>query len=329
MLFTLGIGYDSANLFNFLGDWVLEEVFPLFGKSIRWGHLVWLGIILLVIIILILILVFSKKSKSEVVAKVPEENEKTPLQLNATTISELETESKILIRDANSKEDVEEIKRAVILKREEILREESAKAETENRKVKAEEEEASAKPIKIAGLKKEEEKKPETVETDTSGELPVYYGEREVVVKEKDTTAEKVEPVKVLKKEDRVQPKKESVAPKKEETKKPEPKKEKKVETKKEVTTPEKKEVTTAKEEPKKKRKTIYRLTKRDEDNKWLIKKDGADRPVKLFDLFKEAEDFGRDLAKKNNATLMIYTQEGSHRYTVKSDSKAKTEPKE
>lgn len=52
-------------------------------------------------------------------------------------------------------------------------------------------------------------------------------------------------------------------------------------------------------------------VTHRKDEKKWAVKKEGNEKASALFDTKKEAEEFGREQAKKEKSELVIHNKDG------------------
>lgn len=57
-----------------------------------------------------------------------------------------------------------------------------------------------------------------------------------------------------------------------------------------------------------------YHISKRKDENKWQIKAEGAEKAVKFFNTQAEAIAYGKRLADKQDANIMIHKEDGSFR---------------
>jgi hypothetical protein len=66
---------------------------------------------------------------------------------------------------------------------------------------------------------------------------------------------------------------------------------------------------------PVKPSRTIYHLSKRKEDDKWVIKKEGSLKPIRIFDKQPEAVKWGEQWCNEHEATLVVHAASGEIRY--------------
>ncbi|MDR2822239.1 MAG: DUF2188 domain-containing protein [Acholeplasmatales bacterium] len=57
-----------------------------------------------------------------------------------------------------------------------------------------------------------------------------------------------------------------------------------------------------------------YHILYRDSDSKWLIKKEKTERPIKLFNLKKEAIEYAKKLSDSQDVGIVIHNQDGKVR---------------
>ena len=58
----------------------------------------------------------------------------------------------------------------------------------------------------------------------------------------------------------------------------------------------------------------VYHVSKRKEDSKWKVFNAGSDKVIKLFATQAEALAFAKDLAKKNDGSVMLHGLDGKLR---------------
>ncbi len=57
-----------------------------------------------------------------------------------------------------------------------------------------------------------------------------------------------------------------------------------------------------------------YHISKRAEDGKWQVKKEKAEKALKLFDTQKEAIDYAKQVAGNQESSIVIHKEDGSIR---------------
>lgn len=58
----------------------------------------------------------------------------------------------------------------------------------------------------------------------------------------------------------------------------------------------------------------VYHVSKREKDGKWQVFIQGSDKVIKLFDTRKEAEDYCTNMAKNQDATLLVHKSKGENK---------------
>lgn len=70
---------------------------------------------------------------------------------------------------------------------------------------------------------------------------------------------------------------------------------------------------------PSKDSKRVYHLSKRKEDNKWVVKFAGGDKVIKTFDTQKEALAYVNKMADNQDGTVLVHASKGAQKGKIKS----------
>ena len=65
--------------------------------------------------------------------------------------------------------------------------------------------------------------------------------------------------------------------------------------------------------------KRVYHLSKRKEDNKWVVKFAGGEKVIKTFDTQKEALEYCNRMADNQDGTVLVHASKGAQKGKIKS----------
>ncbi len=86
---------------------------------------------------------------------------------------------------------------------------------------------------------------------------------------------------------------------------------------------PAKKAAPAKKEAPKKggpsaEGKRVYHLSKREKDNKWVVKFAGGEKVIKVFDTQKEGLEYVNKMAENQGGTVLVHASKGAKKGKIK-----------